>query len=386
VVTAELSVHELFRRIQSAEEFSILDVRNKDEFDRWHITAPSVETVQMSQVKVLSASVREELSSFLKTYELNEPLVVVCARGEASAEIAANARAEGLDAVNLAGGMEAWSRLLIQRRFERVDGLLQYERPSSGCLSYLLTVDDEGALVDPLAAFVDDYLADANERGIDIKWAIDTHVHADHLSGVRRLANESTARAVLPEGASDRGVAFDVRYLSNGEGLPIGDTELTGIHAPGHTSEQFVLAWQNVLLTGDALFLDGVGRPDLEPGDDRVTSLAESLYETVSDRLLSRRGSTLVAPGHADVETPRNPDGALVAPLDTIRDRLRLTEMSRREFVEKVTSEVPPQPANYERILAVNLGRETVDIETARDIELGPNNCSVLMADRHRET
>lgn len=379
VSAEEIPVQTLFARIQSDQPVSILDLRSKDEFDRWQITGPSVDTLQVSQAKALSASIQGELRTLLEDYELSEPLVVVCPRGEASNEIAANARAEGIEAVNLAGGMEAWARLLVDRPVHEVAGLVQYERASSGCLSYLVFDEGEGALVDPLEAFVDRYITDAAERGIAIKWVIDTHVHADHISGVRRVADRTDATPVLPDGALDRGVTFDVRYLGDAERLSVGGGELTGIHAPGHTSELFVFSWRNAVLTADALFLDGVGRPDLEPQDARAAPLAERLYETVSNKLLTRAEDQLIAPGHADVQTPRRPDGALVAPLGTVRQRLTITGMSRSEFVDRVTSEVPPRPANYERILAVNLGEETVDEETARDIELGPNNCSIVM-------
>lgn len=374
-----LTPRELYNRLQTGESVSILDIRNRHEYERWQISAPTAETVQLSQARVLSAHLQGELPRLLAEHDLTEPVVVVCARGEASDEIAAEFRDVGIRAVNLSGGMNGWGTLLIDREVASLDGLVQFERPSSGCLSYLLIDEGEAALVDPLRAFVDRYLTEIEAHDVRLRWVVDTHLHADHISGLRAIAAETDATPVLPEGVRDRGIAYEVRHLRDEEALPIGERQLRGGPAPGHTSELFVLEWEDALLTADALFLDGVGRPDLEADDDRTSEFAARLYQTLTTDILQRRESTLIAPGHASTGVPRRHDGAIVDELQAVRDRLRLPDLSEGEFVQRVTADQSPRPANYRRIIDVNRGAEEVDSDTAAELELGPNNCAVAM-------
>lgn len=377
--TAAVSPRDLYQRLQTGESVSILDIRNRDEYERWQIQAPTAKTVQVSQARVLSAHLQSELPTLLAEHDLSEPLVVVCARGEASDEIAAEFRDVGIRAVNLTGGMDAWGSLLIDRRVSGVDGLVQFERPSSGCLSYLVINQGEAALVDPLRAFVDRYLTEIETHDLSLRWVVDTHLHADHVSGLRDIATMTGATPVLPEGVTDRGIVYEVRKLADQEALPLGERELRGVHAPGHTSELFIFEWGDALLTADALFVDGVGRPDLEADDDRTSDFATRLYDTLTTDILQRGDDTLIAPGHASTGVPRRQDGTIVDTLEAVRDRLRLSDSSEEAFVQRMTSDQSPRPANYRRIIDVNRGTEEVDGDTAAELELGPNNCAVAM-------
>ncbi len=197
------------------------------------------------------------------------------------------------------------------------------------------------------------------------------------MSGIRAVAERSDAEPVLPAGATERGLAFDARLVEDGDELALGDAILTAIHAPGHTSEMTLFRLGDVLFSADTLFLDGIGRPDLEAGSDGARALADSLYETLHDRVPSLPEGTLVAPGHADSGAPRADDGTITERLDAVRDAVPLLSLDRESFVARVADDLPPRPANYEEIVAVNLGRETVDAETAFELELGPNNCAV---------
>jgi glyoxylase-like metal-dependent hydrolase (beta-lactamase superfamily II) len=262
---------------------------------------------------------------------------------------------------------------------------VQYERPASGCLSYLVHDGPVGAFVDPLRALADRYAEDADERGVDLEYAVDTHVHADHLSGVRAVADRADAEVVLPAGARDRGLAFDATTVDDGDVLAVGEVDLTALHAPGHTSEMTAFRAGGgagaapALLTGDSLFVDGVARPDLEyDGRDGggAEAFAARLHDTIPARLLLLPGATVVAPGHRGPSAPLGTDGTYTATLDALAVRLDALAMDREAFVEHVTEELPPRPANHEHIVAVNLGRETVDEEEAFELELGPNNCA----------
>ncbi|WP_440990890.1 MBL fold metallo-hydrolase [Haloarchaeobius baliensis] len=362
--------------LRSGEPFTLLDVRDRDEFEAWHVDGPGVTAMQVPHVKFVQAQVTGDVDSLVGESPV-EPIVAVCGHGEASAHAAGLLVDAGYDARNLAGGMDAWAQLLVAREVEGATGtVVQYDRPSSGCLSYMIVDGEEAVVVDPLRAFADRYVADASERGANIRYAIDTHVHADHVSGVRAVAAASDAEPVLPERARERGLAYDVRPLADGEMLAVGDTTIQAVATPGHTTEMTTLVAEGVLFTGDGLFVDGVARPDLEEGDEGAAELAGELYDSIRERLLTAPDSTVVAPGHRDDETPRADDGTVTATLRTVRDRVDALSLSRDEFVDYVLADLPPQPNEYERIIETNLGRTDMDDETAFEVELGPNNCA----------
>ncbi|ELZ13147.1 beta-lactamase [Haloterrigena salina JCM 13891] len=364
-------------RLRSGNGFTVIDVRDRDEFERWHLDGEGVEAVQIPHTKFIQAQATGGVTDLVD--DLEEPIVAVCGRGEASAHAVGLLRDAGLDAGNLAGGMDAWADLSLARELE-VDApatVVQYDRPSSGCLAYAIYSDGEAAVIDPLRAFADRYVDDAADRDAALRYAVDTHVHADHVSGVRALADRTDAEPVVPAGARDRGLAFDATTLSPADELEIGSATLTAVATPGHTTESLSFRLGDVLFTGDTLFLEGVGRPDLERGDDGAPDAARRLYETLHERLGDLPAETTIAPGHySDAADPRD-DGSYTARLGSLRDRLAAFSMDEAAFVEHATGNLPPRPSNHERIVATNLGREDVDSETAFELELGPNNCAV---------
>ncbi len=372
-----IAPEELADRLRSGDELTVLDVRDRDEFERWHLEGEGVEAVQIPHMKFIQAEATGGADDLVA--DLEEPILAVCGHGEASAHAVSLLREAGVDARNLAGGMDAWADLYLARELD-VDApatVLQYDRPSSGCLAYLIVSGDEAAVIDPLRAFADRYVATAADRGAELVYAIDTHVHADHASGVRDLASRTDAEPVVPEGARDRGLAFDARTLGDGDELHVGEATLTAVATPGHTTESLSFQLGDVLFTGDTLFLEGVGRPDLEGGSDEAPAAARRLYESLQHRILERPDETTIAPGHYSDAADLRDDGTYTARLGDLRDRLAALSLTEDEFVARATSDLPPRPANDERIVAVNLGLEDIDEETAFELELGPNNCAV---------
>ena len=366
-----ISARDLHDRIREGG-VHVLDVRDRDEFEAWHVDGPTVTARQVPYMEFVAAGITGDAAGLLPD-GLGEPVVVVCAVGEASAEVAEDLRREGVDAVNLAGGMEAWADLVVAH--DLGEGVVQFERPSSGCLSYVLHDGGEVAVVDPLAAAVDEYVAAASERGLSVEYAVDTHVHADHVSGVRALADATGAERVLPDGATDRGLDYEATLVGGGDALTVGERAVGVEDAPGHTTEQVVLDWGEDLLTADCLFLDSVGRPDLED-EDAARELAGRQYDTLQ-RFFERDDDTRVLPGHVEPSTARDgPDGGFARSLGAVRAGLSLLAHDHDAFVDRVTTDLPPRPANYEAIVGVNLGREPIDEETL-ELERGPNNCAV---------
>jgi glyoxylase-like metal-dependent hydrolase (beta-lactamase superfamily II) len=369
--------------LRSVDGVTVLDVRNRDEYEQWRLTGDGVETVQVPYYQVLAAKANDGLPALFDDLgiDVETPVLAVCGRGDASANVAFHLNDAGFDARNLAGGMDAWARVYESVEVTRTgldDGtVLQYHRPATGCVAYLVLSDGEAAAVDPLRAFADRYAADVSARGADLTYVLDTHLHADHLSGVRRVVRETGATPVVPAGTVDRGLEYEVSSIADGGTLDVGALELEAVSLPGHTSDSTGYRVGDVLLTGDTLFLHSVGRPDLESGAAGVESLARSLYETLTDRIGAMDASTVVAPGHvAELPVPSD-EGSYTARLGRLRERLDALSMDESTFVEYVGSNLPDRPANYERIVAVNRGLVSVDDDEAADIELGPNNCAV---------
>jgi glyoxylase-like metal-dependent hydrolase (beta-lactamase superfamily II) len=390
-------------RIDRGDPVRVLDLRNRDEVDRWKLSGPAVTVTQRSNAKFVQATVTDSVDEFAESVDGEGPIIAVCARGEASREVAAAFEDAGHDASNLAGGMAAWARLLRAVELDVDAGggdadtavtVVQYRRPASGCLGYTVVSGDEAAVVDPLRAFTDRYVADARERGATVETVIDTHVHADHVSGLRDLAEAADAEALLPAPAVERGVTYDVATVTDGDETAVGDATLETVHAPGHTTGMTAFAVHGrgpgesdggdgepaALLTGDSLFVGSVARPDLERGADGAADLARELHGTLTDRFARFDDGTLVAPGHHAEGTRPGEDGTVTARLGELRE-LPVFDMDTDEFVEYVTADMPPRPANFERVIAINLGHEMADESEAFELELGPNNCAATPAD-----
>jgi glyoxylase-like metal-dependent hydrolase (beta-lactamase superfamily II) len=373
----ELSPRELERRIDAGEDVTILDTRTESDFDEWRIDGDSVEIENVPYYEFLD----EVDDDLLERVPEGDPLVVLCAKGGASEYVAGLLAEADRDVVHLDEGMNGWARLYDLVEVDGYDGpgsVYQYQRPSSGCLAYLVVSDGEAAVIDPLRAFVPRYLADVEEMGASLKYAIDTHVHADHVSGVRELDDEGV-RGVIPAPAVDRGVTYAdvIETVDDGDVLRVGDVEIEVIHTPGHTTGMTsYLVGGGLLATGDGLFVESVARPDLEEGDEGAPDAARTLYESLQERVLTLPDETLVAGAHFSDAARPAADGTYTARLGDLTERMDALTMDEEAFVELILSDMPPRPGNYEEIIATNLGLETVDDDEAFELELGPNNCA----------
>jgi glyoxylase-like metal-dependent hydrolase (beta-lactamase superfamily II) len=377
VAVESIAPVELKRRIDAGEDVTILDTRMGSDFAEWHVDGDAVEITNVPYYEFLD----DVDADLLDRVPRGDPLVVLCAKGGASEYVAGVLAEAGRDVVHLDEGMNGWARLYDRVEIDRYDGpgaVYQYQRPSSGCLAYLVVSDGEAAVVDPLRVFTDRYLSDADELGATLKYAIDTHIHADHVSGVRDL-DDAGVRGVIPAAAVDRGVAYAdvIETVADGDVLSVGDADVEVVATPGHTSGMTsYLVGGSLLATGDGLFVESVARPDLEEGDEGAPDAARTLYESLRTRVLTLPDETLVAGAHfSDAATPAA-DGTYTAPLGSLVETMDALTMDEDAFVDLVLSDMPPRPGNYEEIIATNLGLETVDDDEAFALELGPNNCA----------
>ncbi|TYL37381.1 MBL fold metallo-hydrolase [Natronococcus pandeyae] len=369
---------ELKARIDAGEVVTLLDARMESDYEEWHIDGENVEPINVPYFEFLEDDIDAHV---LQKIPEDREVTVLCAKGGASEYVAGTLKEHGYDVNHLEEGMNGWARIYEAVEVERYDGagtLLQYQRPSSGCLGYLVYDDGEAAVVDPLRAFTDRYLTDADELGVDLQYAIDTHIHADHISGVRAL-DAVGVEGVIPEASVDRGVTYadEMTLAADGDEFQVGDATIETVYTPGHTSGMTsYLIDDELLATGDGLFVESVARPDLEEGDDGAPEAASQLYESLQERVLTLPDETLIGGAHfSDAAEPAD-DGTYTAPIGQLKDEMDALTMDKDEFVELILSDMPPRPANYEDIIPTNLGQQEADDEEAFELELGPNNCA----------
>jgi len=365
-------------RIDAGDDVTLLDARMQSDYEEWRIDGDNVTSINVPYFEFLEDDIDEDV---LEQIPDDREVTVLCAKGGASEYVAGTLAERGYDVDHLEDGMNGWASIYEAVEVERYDGtgtLLQYQRPSSGCLGYLLYHDGEAAIIDPLRAFTDRYLADADDLGVDLQYALDTHVHADHISGVRDLDAEGV-EGVIPEAAVDRGVTYadELTTAADGDTVRVGDATIEAVYTPGHTTGMTsYLVDDSLLATGDGLFVESVARPDLEEGDDGAPDAARMLYESLQERVLTLPDDTLIGGAHFSDAAEPAADGTYTAPIGELVEEMDALTMDEDDFVDLILSDMPPRPANYEDIIATNLGQNAVDDDEAFTLELGPNNCA----------
>jgi len=241
----------------------------------------------------------------------------------------------------------------------------------TGCLAqgaYYIESNGEAAIVDPLRE-VQPYIDLANERGATIKYVLETHFHADFVSGHLTLAEKTGAPIVFgPNAAPD----FDTHMATDGERLTLGDVEIEVLHTPGHTMESTTYLLRNedgnphAMFTGDTLFLGDVGRPDLaQKSELTIEDLAGHLYDSLRNKLMTLPDDTIVYPGHgAGSACGMNMSKETVGTLgDQKANNYALrTDMTKEEFVKEVTDGLLPPPGYFPMNVALNKrGYDSID-------------------------
>lgn len=234
----------------------------------------------------------------------------------------------------------------------------------TACASYLLgcKTHPQFAVVDPHADLIDDYIALAERQGAPIVAVLETHLQADHVSGLPELVARTGATAYLPAGA---GVEFDHYPLADGETVRLGNTEIEAIATPGHALAHHAYLVTDharagepwLVLTGDALLVGDAGRPDLHAhGEHSVEEMARTLYRSLTERLLALPDHLVLFPAHYSGSVCGR--GLSATPVSTIGYERRVNRAlqlgSEDAFVAEITRDIPPAPPQQAAIVAAN--------------------------------
>lgn len=357
------------------EELFILDVRNVADYVDWKIEGKQVASINKPYFDLL-----EGVDGILAELPKNQDILVVCAKEGSSMFVAEQLVEAGIENVYyLVGGMKAWSEYVKPIKVGNLkDGgsIYQFNRVGKGCLSYMVVSNGEAAVIDSVRT-IEAYERFAKEQGVVITNVLDTHLHADHISGGRKLAEKVNGTYWLPPKDAEE-VVFSYEPLIEGTVITVGTTkiDIQAIYSPGHTigSTSFIVD-DSYLLSGDILFVDSIGRPDLAgKAEDWVSDLRNTLYKRYKE--LSQ--DLTVLPAHYSKVSELDEQGVVSAKLkDLFRRNAGLNIEDEAEFRRTVTENLPPQPNAYQEVRQTNMGKTNPNEEEQREMEIGPNRCAV---------
>lgn len=366
---------ELYDEIESGRVPEILDVRNKDEF-----TAAPVEGNQ--PVATRNVPVYEVFEDPEAAAQLTKPgAVVICGQGNGSELVAEEFELLGLETRSLEGGTEAWMKLLVPKEIPDLPGQVrawQFLRPAKACLSYVVGVPGGKCVIIDPTRHPQPYLDLAAEYGMTVTDVIDTHVHADHISGGPALAEQLNAAYHLPPEDIGGETPFPNQPLRDGDEIHLGSdgasVKAMTMHLPGHTpgTTAFLVA-DTLLVVGDTVFVRGLGRPDLT---GKADELARDLFRSVHDRLAPLDRSTIIAPAHWTNSEEVNAEGLVITTLDDVFQATLLNEKAIERFVEEIVGSLPQAPDTYDTIRLVNAGQATPPEDEMDLLDVGRNQCA----------
>ena len=273
----------------------ILDIREADKFNDWKIKNSKNIDVYNDIWEGNVAAVKQKLGVLPK----DKKIITVCNAGVTSEKASVLLESLGYGTAVLEKGMMGWNALHQAVDVINENDLLlkQIIRPGKGCLSYLIASNStkECFIVDP-SQFIDEYTKLAEELGFTIKGILETHVHADHLSGAKLLSDETKTKYYVS--SKDLKIKIDFVDLKNNDEIDAGENKIKVIEAPGHTDGSVCFLVNNkAILTGDTLFLEGVGRPDLGRNKDDIGKGAKILYSTLN-KLKDLDQNLFILPAH----------------------------------------------------------------------------------------
>ncbi|MGN6576099.1 MAG: MBL fold metallo-hydrolase [Nocardioides sp.] len=364
---------ELFSEIAAGTVPEILDVRNIDEFVAGQVEGSRPVPTRNVPVHRVFEDLEAECERTL------DGAVVICGQGNGSELVAEEFGDLGKTVRSLEGGTDAWNRLLVPFEIEGLPApvrVWQFQRPAKACLSYVVGVPGESCIVVDPTRQPQPYLDLAAEHAMRVTHVVDTHVHADHISGGPALAAELGVEYHLPPEDCGGVVPFPNRPLKDGDVLDLGSAEVRvmSMHLPGHTPGTIaLLVSEAVLLVGDTVFVRGLGRPDLT---GQAEELARDLFRSVHERLRPLDPRTIIAPAHWSSADEIDSEGRVVTTLEDVFTATLLNEKAMEKFVEEIVTSLPAAPEAYDTIRLVNSGRLSPPEDEIDVLDVGRNQCA----------
>jgi glyoxylase-like metal-dependent hydrolase (beta-lactamase superfamily II)/rhodanese-related sulfurtransferase len=389
-ICMEIEAGELKQKIDRGDDVYILDVRTPQEYAAWKISYNKYRDPPLIPIDHLFSSTEMAIKHVPKDKEI----ITVCAHGNRSMMAARLLSEFGFNVKSVKGGMVQWNNIydiaMMPDNGNLPANIWQVRRISKGCIGYMVSskIDRNAVVIDPTCAIEESFMKIANDNHVNITKVIDTHMHADHVSGVSRLARVTGADIYvsLSEGYEIQDdIGLTVHQIKDNDKISISDgIHLLAIHVPGHTkgsmSLELTLEGGNhtghYLFTGDTLFVDGIGRPDL---GDKAEEYANNLYDSYHQRIFKNfPNDTTILPTHFNSGSiVLEHEKPIYDTLETIKKRVKLLSETKEEFIKALVGTTSPRPSNYKTITEINKNMIPCDQIELGDLEVGPNSCAL---------
>lgn len=352
--------------LEDGKEISILDIRPIEERTEWFIPG----SVYWNAYDKLKANDPNALQGL--HLDKTVPVVTICAGGKTSMIAAGLLQEQGFEAYSLQDGMKGWSLAWNTAKLSFPEfEIIQFRRTGKGCLSYIITSNNKAMVVDASLSIeaYDEFLL---KEKLTLKYVVETHIHADHLSRSKQLAEKNNVPLYLP---IPNNVKFNAEPVTGSTIFQIGNISIKAIQTPGHTIESTCyLIDGKVLLTGDTLFINGVGRPDLKANNEEAIQKSKMLYQSLQ-KLLAMDENIIVLPAHSS--QPVDFDNIPIqTTIGDIKKSVAILQFSEAEFINTIQQHIPPTPANYLSIVEKNIMGDFSDVNPI-DLEAGANRCAI---------
>jgi len=387
----EIEPATLKQKIDRGEDIFILDVRTPEEYEAWKISYDKHKDLSLIPIDQLSSQ------QALNQIPRDKEIVTVCSHGYRSMMAAEFLTELGYNVRSVKGGMSGWNKVYdvvaIPVRSNLSIKIWQVRRVSKGCMGYVIAseVDKNAVIIDPNCEIAESFVRIANDNDLRVTKVIETHMHADHASAATSLAK--TFGAVVYASSKE---SYDIQNKNSYNGevtfyrIEDGDQIMVGqgivlyaIHTPGHTKGSMCFWLEDkksdnndnhastcYLFTGDTIFIDGIGRPDLHSQVEEFTS---NLYDSYHQKILTFPNETVILPAHFGKRFEHNKP--IFSTIESIRKDLTLLSLGKGEFINYVSNAIPPQPINYKIILRINKTMTPRHEVQTGELEAGPNSC-----------
>ncbi len=375
----EITVPELLRRTEDGHTFQAMDIRAPSRLEQGRLDLIPPERYQ----NIRGSRLREVNSSADTGLDPELPVVVICSRGKDSGVLATHLNSLGFDARSLAGGLVEWMTLVHPIPLDPpqgVDRMLQFDRRGKGCLGYLLESRGEALLVDPPFRF-QPYLDALGDSGARLVGVADTHIHADYVSGAPLLAKRFGVPyylhpddAVYPYDGTPGKIEF--HPVQGGDTISFGRATVRVMHTPGHTEGSVTyLLEERAAFTGDFLFVESIGRPDLGGKEEEWARL---LWDSMSRAIRDWGDGMAIYPAHYASGGERRMGRAVGIPFgDLLRENDILRIQDPEVFLRTMVAAAAPFPESYRKIRALNVGLAPIVESEVEELEVGRNECAL---------